>query len=157
MFRDLYISFGDTLQKGTLSTTVLTQETVPLSVVQTNLGTLNQQSAVEGQTVLVDLDISTLDVGNEHTVGGSVGGGGELGHGLLSGFYAEVLGGAVGGEVGHGCSSSRDIGGCGDTGRALGGRFGGLEEDQGKILLEDIGKSPERVLRTHLFCQSLLL
>jgi hypothetical protein len=41
---------------------------LPLTVVERDLGTLDQQSTVEGQGVLFNLDISTFDVGRQDTV-----------------------------------------------------------------------------------------
>jgi hypothetical protein len=40
----------------------------PLTVIEGNLGTFNQKSTVERENVLVNLDISTLGVGNKNTV-----------------------------------------------------------------------------------------
>jgi hypothetical protein len=46
----------------------LEQWNSPLTVIEGNLGTFNQKSTVERENVLVNLDISTLGVGNENTV-----------------------------------------------------------------------------------------
>jgi hypothetical protein len=59
---NLDVSLGDTLQKGRLSTPVLSQKTVTLTVVQTDLGTFNQDTSMVGQRVRIDLDVSSLDV-----------------------------------------------------------------------------------------------
>jgi hypothetical protein len=40
----------------------------PLTVIEGNLGSFNQKSTVERKDVLVNLDISTLGVGNKNTV-----------------------------------------------------------------------------------------
>lgn len=41
---------------------------LPLTVIESNLGTFNQESSVERKDVLINLDISTLGVGNENTI-----------------------------------------------------------------------------------------
>jgi len=46
----------------------LEQWNSPLTVIEGNLGTFNQKSTVERKNVLVNLDISTLGVGNKNTV-----------------------------------------------------------------------------------------
>ena len=125
MVRNLDIPFGDTLQESTLATSVLTQQTVSLAIVQTDLGTFNQQSAVEGQAVLINLDISTLGVRNQDTIGGSVRSRRKLGH-LRGSRVGEVLGGSVGGEVGHGRAGGGDVGGRHGARGALCGGLGGL-------------------------------
>lgn len=59
---NLDVSLGDTLQKGRLSTPVLSQKTVTLTVVETDLGTFDQDTSMVGQRVRIDLDVSSLDV-----------------------------------------------------------------------------------------------
>lgn len=46
----------------------LVRDNIPLTVVERDLGTLNEESAVERQSVLLNLDITSLDVRSEDTV-----------------------------------------------------------------------------------------
>ena len=41
---------------------------LPLTVIESNLGTFDQESSVERKDVLINLDISTLGVGDENTI-----------------------------------------------------------------------------------------
>jgi hypothetical protein len=72
VFGDVYITLGNTLQEGRLSTSVFSQKPISLTVVEGDFGTLNQETSVERQGVGVDLDITTLYIGNKNTVRRSV-------------------------------------------------------------------------------------
>ena len=52
-----------------LSRTILPEKTIPLAVVQRNLGPFNQEASMEGECVLIYLDISTLGIGDQDTSG----------------------------------------------------------------------------------------
>lgn len=65
---DLDVTVGERLQECRLAGTVLTQKTVPLTVVQGDFRAFDQQTTVEGEGVLVDFDITTLGVGYKDTV-----------------------------------------------------------------------------------------
>ncbi|KAJ8127163.1 hypothetical protein O1611_g6474 [Lasiodiplodia mahajangana] len=73
MFWDGVFAFGDGLEKGTLSATVLTQKTVPTAESQLQVGFVEEDSAVEGQTGTDDLDVSAAGDGSKHTGSDTVG------------------------------------------------------------------------------------
>jgi hypothetical protein len=52
-----------------LAGTILTEETVTITVVERDLGRVNEQASVVRESVLFDLDITTLRVGCEDTSG----------------------------------------------------------------------------------------
>ena len=66
---DLNVALGDGLQEGRLSGAVLAEETVPLTVVERDFGTLDEEPSVEGQCVGVDFDITPLGVRDEDSGG----------------------------------------------------------------------------------------
>lgn len=109
MFGNLDVPLRNTLQKRTLPTAILTQQAIPIPIIQANLGTLNQQPTMETQAILINLDIPTLGIGNQDAVRGTVRRRREFRH-LSGSAVRDVFGGAVGGEVGHGCAGGGDVG-----------------------------------------------
>lgn len=50
-----------------LSTSVLSQQAVPLAIVERNLSSFNEKTTMEGQRELFNLNITSLDVGRKDT------------------------------------------------------------------------------------------
>ena len=73
MLGNIDISFGDRLKESRFPASVLSQKTVSLTVVQTDLSALNQKTSVERQGVGVDLDITSFDIRDQNSVCGSEG------------------------------------------------------------------------------------
>lgn len=65
---NLNVALSQRGEERRLSTSVLTEETISLSVVEGDLSTLNKETTMERKGVLVNLDVTTLHVGDEDTV-----------------------------------------------------------------------------------------